>query len=91
MQAARYTDWMDAISPVDLNISLARLRAAHQRQAPDYGQRLADLKKLRNTFKARLNDFVTAMSEDFGHRSRHESLMSDGITVLSEIDYLLSH
>jgi coniferyl-aldehyde dehydrogenase len=82
---------MDAISPVDLNVELARLRAAHQRHAPDYSQRLADLKKLRTAFKAHLGDFATAMSEDFGHRSRHESLMSDGITVLSEIDYLLSH
>jgi coniferyl-aldehyde dehydrogenase len=82
---------MDAISLVDLNVELARLRAAHQRHVPDHDQRLADLKKLRAALKAHLDDFVTAMSEDFGHRSRHESLMSDGITVLGEIDYLLSH
>ena len=82
---------MDALPPVDLDFHLARLRAAHQQRTPDYDQRRADLKKLRIVFTSRLNDFATAMSEDFGHRSRHESLMSDGITVLSEIDYLLSH
>ncbi len=82
---------MDAIPLVDLDFHLARLRAAHHQRTPDYDQRRADLKKLRIVFTSRLNDFATAMSEDFGHRSRHESLMSDGITVLREIDYLLSH
>jgi coniferyl-aldehyde dehydrogenase len=77
--------------PADLNAQLARLRAAHQRQTPDYAQRIADLKRLRAAFKARLDDFVAAMSADFGRRSRHESLMSDGMTVLNEIDHLLRH
>jgi coniferyl-aldehyde dehydrogenase len=78
-------------TPAELNAQLARLRAAHQRQTPDYAQRIGDLKRLRAAFKARLDDFVAAMSADFGRRSRHESLMSDGMTVLNEIDHLLRH
>jgi coniferyl-aldehyde dehydrogenase len=82
---------MDSISRVDLNAALLRLRAAHQQHVPDYAQRSGDLKRLRAVFQARLEDFATAMSDDFGRRSRHESLLTDGMTVLSEIDYLLSH
>ncbi|HEX3894674.1 MAG TPA: coniferyl aldehyde dehydrogenase [Rudaea sp.] len=82
---------MDSISHVDLNAALLRLRAAHQQYVPDYAQRSGDLKRLRAVFQARLEDFATAMSDDFGRRSRHESLLTDGMTVLSEIDYLLSH
>lgn len=76
---------------VDLQAQLARLRAAHQRHVPDYAQRIADLKRLRSAFKARLDEFVAAMNADFGRRSRHESLLSDGMTVLNEIDYLCRH
>ena len=82
---------MDSIPPVDLKVALARLRSAHQKRAPDYEQRIADLKRLRVVLQARLEDFATAMSGDFGHRSRHESLLTDGMTVLSEIDSIRSH
>src|SRR5262249_44533690 len=77
-----------APSASDLLVQLARLRAAHQRDVPGYEQRIDDLKRLRAAFRARLDDFVAAMSEDFGRRSRHESLLSDGMTVLNEIDHL---
>jgi coniferyl-aldehyde dehydrogenase len=80
-----------ATTPTDLNALLARLRAAQQRHTPDYAQRIADLKRLRAAFKARLGDFAAAMSADFGRRSRHESLLSDGMTVLNEIDHLCRH
>ena len=80
-----------AVTPADLNALLARLRAAQQRHTPDYAQRIADLKRLRAAFKARLDDFAAAISADFGRRSRHESLLSDGMTVLNEIDHLCGH
>ncbi|MDR3390079.1 MAG: coniferyl aldehyde dehydrogenase [Rudaea sp.] len=78
-------------STADLNALLARLRSAQSRQIPDYRQRIADLKRLRSAFKARIGEFARAMGEDFGRRSRHESLLTDGMTVLSEIDYLRAH
>ncbi len=88
----RYTGLMDiSVKPIDLNGLLARLRAAHQRQTPDYTQRIADLKRLRAAYKARIEEFAIAMSSDFGRRSRHESLLTDGMTVVNEIDYLVRH
>ena len=82
---------MPAANPAELNAHLTRLRAAQQRKPPDYAQRMADLQRLRSAFKARLDEFAAAMSADFGRRSRHESLLSDGMTVLAEIDHLRSH
>ncbi len=77
--------------PPDLNMLLARLRAAHASKVPDYAQRVGDLKRLRAAFARHLQDFAAAMSADFGHRSRHESLLTDGMTVLDAIDHLLAH
>jgi len=74
-----------ASSGVDLARQLARMRVAHERAVPDYAQRRDDLKRLRAAFKARLDDFIAAMSADFGRRSRHESLLSDGMTVLNAV------
>ncbi len=71
-----------------MNATLARLRTAQQQRVPDYQQRMDDLAHLRSAFKARLADFATAMSADFGRRSRHESLLSDGMTVLHDIDFV---
>jgi coniferyl-aldehyde dehydrogenase len=75
-----------AVDTANLHATLARLRAAWQTQAPDYRQRMDDLARLRDTFKRRLDDIIGAMGADFGRRSRHESLLSDGMTVLHEID-----
>jgi coniferyl-aldehyde dehydrogenase len=73
-----------------LTAVLVRQRAAQQRVAPSYRQRLDDLERLRERFKARLEEFVGAMSADFGRRSRHESLLADGMTVLNDIDHIRS-
>ncbi len=75
----------------ELQPTLARLRAAQCAKAPDYAQRMDDLARLRRVFKARLEDMVTAIAADFGHRSRHETLVSDGMTVLAEIDVMRRH
>jgi coniferyl-aldehyde dehydrogenase len=70
-----------------LTALLLKQRAAHQARPPDYAQRMDDLARLRERFKARLSEFAAAMSADFGRRSHHESLLSDGMTVLDEIDH----
>ena len=84
---------MDTPTPSapELDSTLARLRAAQQRHTPDYAQRVDDLKRLRSAYKARLDEFAAAMSADFGRRSRHETLLSDGMTVLNEIDHVCRH
>ena len=75
----------------DLAPTLARLRQAWQANKPDQTQRRDDLQRLRAALKARLEPMARAISEDFGGRSRHESLIADGMTVLGEIDHLLKH
>lgn len=73
----------------ELAPTLERLSAAQAREIPDYAQRRSDLKKLREAFKDGLEAMSEAVSADFGHRSRHETMLSDGMTVLQEIDHML--
>jgi coniferyl-aldehyde dehydrogenase len=79
---------MDTLSADDLAAQLAAMRAAHRRATPDYAQRMDDLQRLRAVLKAHLAQFADAMSADFGRRPRHESLLTDGMTVLTVIDHL---
>lgn len=93
-QWPRYTAGMDQIADTpsaELSPTLARLRAAQATKTPDFNQRRDDLRRLRSAFQAQLPRMVEAMQADFGLRSRHESLLSDGFTVLQEIDDLLAH
>ena len=81
-----------AETPVsELRPTLDRLRAAWLARRPDYNQRRDDLLRLRAVFKARLGAMTAAVSADFGHRSEHVSLISDGMTVFGDIDHLLAH
>ena len=79
------------ISDSNLRALLAAQRETHARHTPDYAQRMDDLRRLRAAFKARFDDLATAMSADFGHRSRHESQLADEMTVLHAIDHARSH
>jgi coniferyl-aldehyde dehydrogenase len=75
----------------ELQPTLARLRNAWQGKRPDYTQRRDDLQRLRDALKRRLQEMADTVAADFGHRSRHETLIADGMTVLNEIDHLRSH
>ncbi len=75
----------------ELRPTLARLRDAWQSAKPGYEQRRDDLRRLRQALKSRLDEMAATVSADFGHRSTHESLLADGMTVLGEIDHLLRH
>jgi coniferyl-aldehyde dehydrogenase len=55
-----------------LGALLQAQRAAWHARTPGYAQRMDDLARLRHAFKARLEDFVRAVSDDFGHRPRVE-------------------
>ncbi|GAB2511555.1 coniferyl aldehyde dehydrogenase [Pseudoxanthomonas sangjuensis] len=83
---------MNADTPVpELRPTLDRLRAAWQAGKPSYAQRIDDLQRLRDALKRRLGDMASTISADFGHRSKHESLLADGMTALNEIDHLRRH
>ncbi|WP_411833751.1 coniferyl aldehyde dehydrogenase [Pseudoxanthomonas mexicana] len=75
----------------DLLPTLQRLRTAWQAGKPDAAQRRADLLRLREALKRRLPEMADAIAADFGHRSRHETLIADGMAVLAEIDHLRRH
>lgn len=77
--------------PLALPAILHALRAAWQANRPSLAQRRNDLLRLRMVFKARLPQMAEAIAADFGHRSTHESLIADGMTVLGEIDHLRAH
>lgn len=81
-----------AYTPVtELEPTLRRLRDAWTAQRPGYEQRHDDLRRLRSAYKSRLDAMTQAVSADFGQRSRHESLLAEGMAVLAEIDHMLSH
>ena len=75
----------------ELNPTLDRLRAAWGASKPGFQQRRDDLQRLREALKRRLEEMADTIAADFGHRSRHESLIADGMTVLNEIDHLRDH
>lgn len=82
---------MTHTDPAALPAILHTLRTAWQANRPSLDQRRDDLQRLRATLKARLPQMADAISADFGHRSPHESMIADGMTVLGEIDHLLRH
>lgn len=75
----------------DLDALLATQKTAWLADEPAPAQRLRDLGALREALRRRFDDLAEAMSADFGRRSKHESLLTDGMTVLSEIDHMRKH
>jgi len=55
---------------------------------PSLKQRRTDLKRLRSVILARRREIEGALSEDFGHRSRHETAILEIVTLIQGIDYL---
>ena len=84
-----------AAQPTDLSADLVttldQLRAAWRARTPDYAQRREDLKRLKAAFQRRMGEMQAAIAADFGHRSEHESLIADGMTVVQDIDHTLRH
>ncbi len=72
----------------ELQPTLDRLRSSWNGRRPDYQQRRDDLQRLREALKRRLEEMADTVAADFGHRSRHETLIADGMMVLNEIDHL---
>ncbi|MBP9905248.1 MAG: coniferyl aldehyde dehydrogenase [Rhodoferax sp.] len=58
---------------------------------PDYAQRRADLLKLKRFILDHQEALCDAISADYGHRSRHETLLAEVYPAVSGIDHILSH
>jgi coniferyl-aldehyde dehydrogenase len=75
----------------DLRPALDRLRTDWRRRRPDARQRLDDLARLRAAFQAGRDAMLAAIATDFGHRSTHETLIGEAMTVVDAIDHLRRH
>ncbi|MCF7223549.1 aldehyde dehydrogenase family protein [Marilutibacter chinensis] len=78
-------------TPDELVATHRALRTAWQARRPDLDQRRADLKRLRDAFRAQVPAMDAAIRADFGHRSEHENLISEAMVVIAEIDHALAH
>jgi coniferyl-aldehyde dehydrogenase len=67
------------------------LRASRHGVARSCEARIADLDKLAAAMLRRQDDIVRAISEDFGHRSRHETLIAEIFVTLQSIEHTRDH
>jgi coniferyl-aldehyde dehydrogenase len=81
---------MNTLNP-ELADTQARLQAAWRARKPDLAQRAADLRRLRAVFRARQAEMDAPIRADFGHRSTHENLIAETLSVLAEIGEALAH
>jgi coniferyl-aldehyde dehydrogenase len=75
-----------------LHLVLEQQRIAFDRERlPTLARRRDRLERLRRMTSENAEALAQAMSQDFGHRSRHESLLADLFTVESGIRHALRH
>lgn len=75
-----------------LSSALARQREACRADpVPDAAERRRDLLALRRFVQEHADAICAAISSDYGHRSRHETLLTEVLPVLKEIDHCLAH
>lgn len=75
-----------------LSSTLQRQRDAYlAHPIPSYQERVGDLRTLQRFVRDHMDALVEAISADYGHRSRHETLMSEVLPTLDGIDHVVSH
>ena len=68
------------------------LRAGHRAEPnPSYDQRIARLDALQRGVLKHKDELVEAVRADFGNRSRHETILAEVFSLLSEIKHLKKH
>lgn len=71
---------------------LSAQKSAYLRQpTPDLDARKAQLKALKKALLAQQNRIIEALSQDYGHRSADDSLISDIMPCINNINYTLKH
>jgi coniferyl-aldehyde dehydrogenase len=76
----------------DLGAILERMKKAQLASgAPSYEKRIERLDKLLKGMLTHKDALVAAISEDFGHRSKHESLIADVFTTINAIKHCRAH
>jgi coniferyl-aldehyde dehydrogenase len=75
-----------------LRAALALQRAAyHAHPVPGYGERRADLERLRAFLRDHQGPIADAISADYGHRSRHETRLAELVPAVDGITHALKH
>jgi len=79
-------------SPDELGAILTRLKDAQRKSgAPSYEKRIERLDKLLKGLLIHRDDFVRAISDDFGNRSKHETLVAEVFTTINTIKHARAH
>ncbi|MCE9677800.1 coniferyl aldehyde dehydrogenase [Shewanella sp. AS1] len=63
----------------------------NQRPCPDLSQRKSDLTRLKQALIAHQAELIGALSQDYGHRSPHDSVIADILPCINQINYTLKH
>ncbi len=66
-------------------------RASRRGKARTYDERMGDLQRLADVMLRRQEDIIRAIAEDFGHRSRHETLIAELFVTLQSIQHTREH
>src|SRR5690606_27861688 len=90
---------MNAVTEQSAELTRATLRAALdlQRTAyfrqpePSRAERLHDLSQLEKLLREQQDAICNAISQDYGHRSRHETLLTEVLPALNAIHYAKKH
>lgn len=86
------TEQSAELTRATLRAALDQQRAAYFRQPePDRGQRLHDLSQLEKLLREQQDAICEAISQDYGHRSRHETLLTEVLPALNAIRYAKKH
>jgi coniferyl-aldehyde dehydrogenase len=76
----------------EMRATLERQRAAFLKAGPPpLAERLADLARLKAAIRGRADAIAAVIAADFGHRSRHETLLAEIFTALSGIRHASRH
>ena len=83
-------------TPTDIAHSLAQAlgsqRAAHVAAPyPTYAQRCNELRQLKALVRDNADAIAQAIHADYGHRSRHETLLAEVVPVIQAVDHALKH
>lgn len=66
-------------------------KALRQGGIPDFKKRIEALKTLKKVLSQHQDEWVAAVSADFGNRSAHETVLAEIFVVVSEIDDAIRH
>lgn len=79
-------------TPATLNATLAAQRQAYlAHPVPSLAERKADLRTLQRFVRENEAALCEAISADYGHRSRHETLLAEVFPAVDGIDHVIKH